>query len=139
MRAPDISKKIKNSVTPHDNLYRGVAEAIYGGRKEVDVRTKPRVLELLRADGFWLIDAVEMPINKATTAVQFGRPTLALEEAVQRGKLHYFAFDNVLPVQGGLPITIDGEIVGAIGVGGTPTGAEATQCAEVGIAALRKP
>jgi uncharacterized protein GlcG (DUF336 family) len=70
--------------------------------------------------------------------VQFGRPTKALEEAVQRGKLHYFAFDNVLPVAGGLPILIDGEMVGAVGVGGTPTGSEGTQCAEAGIAALQK-
>ena len=77
-------------------------------------------------------------MNKATTAVQFGRPTKLLEEAVQRGKLHYFSFDDVLPVEGGLPITVAGEIVGAIGVGGTPTGAEGTKCAEIGIAALGK-
>ena len=77
-------------------------------------------------------------LNKATTAVQFGRPTKALEEAVQKGKLHYFAFDNVLPVAGGLPILVEGEMVGAVGVGGTPTGLEGTQCAEAGIAALLK-
>jgi glc operon protein GlcG len=77
-------------------------------------------------------------LNKATTAIQFGRPTSALEEAVQRGKLHYFAFDNVLPVAGGLPIMIEGAMVGAIGVGGTPTGAEGARCAEIGIAALAK-
>jgi hypothetical protein len=47
-----------------DNLYRGVAEAVYGERDDVDVRDKSAVLERLREDGFWLIDAVEDPVNK---------------------------------------------------------------------------
>ncbi len=50
----------------YDNLYRGVAQAVYGNRDDVDIRDKPRVLELLRDDGFWLIDAADDPINKAT-------------------------------------------------------------------------
>ena len=54
----------------YDNLYRGVAEAVFGGRPDVDLRDKPRVLELLRADGFWLIDAVEHPIDKASPSTR---------------------------------------------------------------------
>ena len=46
-----------------DNLYRGVAEAVYGDRG-IDLRDKTRVLELLREDGFWLIDAVPEPVNR---------------------------------------------------------------------------
>lgn len=47
-----------------DNLYRGVVEAVYGERADVDLRDKPAVLERMKADGFWLIDAVDMPVNK---------------------------------------------------------------------------
>lgn len=51
----------------HDNLYRGVAEAVYG-QEGVDLRDKRRVLDRLREDGFWLIDAVEEPVNKLPPA-----------------------------------------------------------------------
>jgi hypothetical protein len=47
-----------------DNLYRSVAEAVYGEDRNVDLRNKPAVLDRLRQDGFWLIDAVETPVNK---------------------------------------------------------------------------
>jgi hypothetical protein len=47
-----------------DNLYRGVAEALYGERPNFDVRKKTAVLDQLKADGFWLIDAVDTPVDK---------------------------------------------------------------------------
>jgi hypothetical protein len=49
-----------------DNLYRGVAEAVYGECADFDVRDKVRFLEHLRDDGFWLIDAVDEPIDKTS-------------------------------------------------------------------------
>lgn len=73
---------------------------------------------------------------KAATAVQFGRPTKRLEEAVASGRLHYFAFEGALPVDGGIPIEIDGQIVGGIGIGGTTSAGQATECAEAGLAAF---
>jgi hypothetical protein len=48
----------------YDNLYRGVAQAVYG---RAWVSEKVKVLERLRDDGFWLIDAVEHPTNAART------------------------------------------------------------------------
>lgn len=54
----------------YDNLYRGVAEAVYGTNADVDVANKPSVLARLRDDGFWLIDAVEHPINKVSTSAR---------------------------------------------------------------------
>jgi len=48
-----------------DNLYRAVAEALYGLDEEAVKQTpKTQVLERLQADGFWLIDAVEEPVNR---------------------------------------------------------------------------
>jgi hypothetical protein len=64
-----------------DNLYRGVATAIYGERPDFRIRDKPAVLEWLRRDGFWLIDAVPDPINQLTPsqrrrAIREGVPRL---------------------------------------------------------------
>ncbi len=47
-----------------DNLYRGVAEAVYGENPDFTVEGKEPVLQSLRRDGFWLLDAVRAPINK---------------------------------------------------------------------------
>ena len=54
----------------YDNLYRGIAEAIYGLEPDFDVRAKTVVLERLQTDGFWLIDAVERPVNKLSHAAR---------------------------------------------------------------------
>jgi uncharacterized protein GlcG (DUF336 family) len=59
-----------------------------------------------------------------------------MEDVVAAGRPHVLAFENVLPVEGGLPIAVDGTIVGGIGIGGTTSGPDATQCAEAGLAAL---
>src|SRR5690606_22746825 len=48
----------------HDNLYRGVAAAFYGTELGFDPSEKLAVLDRLRADGVWLIDAVDEPIDK---------------------------------------------------------------------------
>jgi len=51
-----------------DNLYRSVAVALYGETPSFTVRDKPAVLARLREDGYWLIDAVDRPINKSSNA-----------------------------------------------------------------------
>jgi glc operon protein GlcG len=73
---------------------------------------------------------------KAKSALTFGRPTSALEAAVAGGKPHYFAFDDTLPVTGGLPIVVDGDVIGGIGVGGGPGGREAVACAEAALESI---
>ncbi len=54
----------------YDNLYRGVASALYGDDSSFRVERKEEVLQRLSADGFWLIDAVEHPINKSSTSAR---------------------------------------------------------------------
>ncbi len=53
-----------------DNLYRGVAQAVYGREPGFDVRAKPEILRRLQQDGFWLIDAVEQPVNKVSAPLR---------------------------------------------------------------------
>lgn len=67
-----------------DNLYRGVAEAVYAQRSDVDLLDKPAVLERLKNDGFWLIDAVTEPINKKRPGTRARAIASAAPELVER-------------------------------------------------------
>jgi hypothetical protein len=66
----------------HDNLFRGVAQAVYGD--PVDLRNKVAVLERLRDDGFWLIDAVERPVNKTTSGARRRAIVGAVPQLIER-------------------------------------------------------
>jgi glc operon protein GlcG len=71
---------------------------------------------------------------KAATATGFKRPTMLFEEGL-KSSVRYLGLSGALPLGGGIPIVVDGEIVGGIGVsGGTPQ--EDHQVAQVGIDAL---
>ena len=64
--------------------------------------------------------SVDIAIGKARTAVNFRRPTKALEDslAANGSALRILAVPGVMPLQGGLPIVVDGKIIGGIGVSG---------------------
>lgn len=68
----------------HDNLYRGVAAALYGTEPSLDIRDKPAVLKRLRNDGFWLIDALEDPVNHLTRRERLSRLRLAAPRLAER-------------------------------------------------------
>jgi len=74
-------------------------------------------------------------IGKARTAARFKRPSRLLEESVAGGRLALLAVDDALPMQGGLPIIVDGHSIGAIGVSGV-TAAQDEQVALAGLAAF---
>jgi uncharacterized protein GlcG (DUF336 family) len=75
--------------------------------------------------------------QKARTAVDFRRPTAALQEAVAQGGVHLrlLAATNMLPFEGGVPLMRDGQVVGGIGVSGMQSGQDA-QVAAAGAAVL---
>ena len=71
--------------------------------------------------------------NKARTAANFKRPTKALEDLVTAGRTVFLAIDGLLPLQGGVPVTIEGKVIGAVGVsGGTASQDEQVALAAVG-------
>lgn len=93
-----------------------------------------RLLLLHRRDGAQL-GSVDIAIQKATTAVLFKRPTKALDDAVSDGRMALLAVDDILPLEGGLPITVDGEVIGGIGVSGAQSFQDA-MIAQAGIGGL---
>jgi glc operon protein GlcG len=82
------------------------------------------------------IAAVNLAIGKARTSAQLKRPTKALEDAIAAGRNALLRLGDVTPVQGGLPIVIDGKFVGAIGVSGMASNQD-EQVASAGLAALK--
>lgn len=68
----------------YDNLYRGVALAVYGDRDDFNIQNKRDTLEWLRDDGFWLIDAVENPINKSSSSARRHAISAAVPRLVER-------------------------------------------------------
>lgn len=74
-------------------------------------------------------------IEKARTAATFRRPTKMLEESIAGGRVATLGLVGALPIEGGLPIVIDGKVIGAIGISGL-TSPQDGQVAQAGLAAL---
>jgi len=72
-------------------------------------------------------------IEKARTSARFKRPTKALQDAIAAGGegLRILGLRDATPLEGGIPLLIDGKIVGAIGVSGGAS-AQDGQCAKAG-------
>jgi glc operon protein GlcG len=81
--------------------------------------------------------SVPVAQGKAETAVNFRRPSKLFEDAVASGSLglRLLGMHNLLPLDGGLPLIIDGCVIGAIGVSGMQSTQDA-QVAAAGVAAL---
>jgi len=75
--------------------------------------------------------------DKARTAVRFKRPSKAFEDALVSGRMAILAMPGVIPIEGGIPLLVDGKIVGAIGVSGA-TSQQDGVCAQAGIDALAR-
>ena len=77
--------------------------------------------------------------GKARTALNFKRPSKALDDAIAAGGagLRLLAVKDITPLEGGVPITVDGKIIGAIGVAGALSSQDA-QIAKAGADALGK-
>ena len=75
------------------------------------------LLYLERMDGTQ-IGSIEIAQEKAKTAISFKRPTKSYQERVQGGANFILKLPNVIPVEGGIPIVVDNQYIGAIGVSG---------------------
>ncbi len=82
--------------------------------------------------------SAEIAIDKARSAALYKRPTKAFQDALEKGgiNLRLLALKGAMPLDGGLPIIMDGKLVGAIGLSGDLPQNDA-QCAAAGVAALK--
>ena len=81
------------------------------------------------------VASVEVGIGKARTAAIFRRPSKEFEDQVRNGRVAALALPGATPLQGGIPIVVDGKVIGAIGVSGN-TPQEDEDIAKVGATAI---
>jgi glc operon protein GlcG len=93
------------------------------------------VIQLSRMDAAQ-VASVEVGIGKARTAAIYRRPSRVFEEQIRDGRVAALALAGATPLQGGVPVLLDGVVVGAVGVSGdTPQVDE--DIAIAGVNALR--
>jgi glc operon protein GlcG len=93
----------------------------------------PIVVE--RMDHAAYVASVELAPGKARTAALFKKPSQALEEAINQGRVAAVTAQGFIEMQGGLPIVVDGEVIGAVGAS-FDTPEHDVQIAQAGLAAL---
>lgn len=93
------------------------------------------LLGFLRMDGASVV-AAETSMAKARTSALSGAPTKFLQDMVEKRPAMASGSTGLLPVQGGVPIRIENECIGGVGLGGAP-GEEDERIALVGVAALQ--
>jgi uncharacterized protein GlcG (DUF336 family) len=62
--------------------------------------------------------SIDVAIRKARTAQAFKRPTKVFEDAIAGGRTALLGLEGIVPLEGGVPILVGGQLIGAIGVSG---------------------
>jgi glc operon protein GlcG len=75
------------------------------------------LIALERLDGTFTAGA-SISVGKAKTAVMFKRPTKFFEDVIKNGRTAMVALPDFTPLQGGVPIEYEGQIIGGVGVSG---------------------
>jgi len=96
------------------------------------------LIGLLRLDGAKLAP-IQIAMNKAWTAARERKPSGDIGRAVRDPQdgfdISYYGDPHYIGWDGGLPVVVDGEVVGAVAVSGL-SGAEDVELAEMGVAAI---
>jgi glc operon protein GlcG len=94
------------------------------------------LLLVQRLDGTFAA-AANIAIAKARSAANFQRPTSVFEDAIKNGRLSLVANPELMPLQGGVPIVVDGQVVGAVGVAGAASARQDEDIAKVAARAVK--
>ncbi|MGC1483550.1 MAG: heme-binding protein [Candidatus Acidiferrum sp.] len=84
------------------------------------------------------LGSAKVAIDKARSAALYKRPTKTFQDALAAGGegLRVLKLKDAVPIEGGIPLVMDGKIVGAIGVSGAASAQDA-QCAKAGADVLK--
>ena len=125
----------------------GARQVIAAAKREAVVKNAPggviavvddggNLIAVERLDGTFAAGA-NISIGKARTAALFKRPTRVFEELINKGRTAMTALTDFTPLQGGVPITLDGVIIGGIGVSGAASAQQDEELATAGAMALQ--
>lgn len=114
-----IDKKVLTLAEARKVVVAATAEATKNGWNVViavvDAAGYPLTID--RLDNAQL-PSVDISIGKAKTAALFRRPSAALEEAINKGRPALLSVEGHVFLQGGVPIIVNGDVIGAVGVSG---------------------
>lgn len=84
------------------------------------------------------LGSVEVAIEKAKSAALFRRPTKSFQDTLAAGGagLRLLGLTGAIPVEGGIPIIVDGKLVGAVGASGGSSDQDG-RTAQAGVAAMK--
>ena len=91
------------------------------------------LLYLARPEASFVAGA-NVSIGKARTSAIFKKPTAFFEDTINKGRFTMTALPDFTPLQGGVPIVHDSQIIGAIGVSGAKSAAQDEEVAKAGAA-----
>jgi glc operon protein GlcG len=93
------------------------------------------LIYLLRPDAAQ-VASTNVSVDKARTAAIYRRPSKDFEDQAANGRASALHLARAVPLQGGMPILSDGEVVGGVGVSGASSAAEDNELATLAAAAL---
>ncbi len=96
------------------------------------------LVALERLDGTFAAGA-RVSVGKAKTAVAFKKPTRFFEDLIRNGRTAMVALEDFTPLQGGVPVLVDGQVVGGVGVSGAASAAQDEELALAAAKALEAP
>jgi glc operon protein GlcG len=123
-------------------------DVISGAEAEAEKNNWPVVIAIVDTGGNLIMlqrldnaqfGSVEVARQKAWSAAAFRRPTKVFQDAIASGgaNLRLLSLPGASPLEGGLPLVVDGQIIGAIGVSGVMSEQDA-QIAQAGVDSLKK-
>lgn len=113
-----------------DVIAAGIAEATKRGWPEDFAVVDPggNLVAFARMDGAQLA-SISIAEHKARTAARYRRPTVIFENAVQKFGFNYIlTLDDVIASRGGIPLVVDGKIIGAVGCSGATGSQDEALC-----------
>src|SRR6476660_849305 len=104
----------------------GAQTVLQAAKDSAQQRNAPSAIAVVDAAGdllaFQRMDSVrpasaDLAIAKARTAARLQRPTAEIEDNINRGRTAFVTAD-IMALRGGMPIRVNGEVVGAVGIAG---------------------
>jgi glc operon protein GlcG len=80
--------------------------------------------------------SVQVALDKAKAAAMYRRPTKVFEDGIAKGRVALLGLTGATPIEGGLPIMVNGRVIGGIGVSGANADQDA-QAAQAGLNMLK--
>lgn len=127
-------------VVAADGAQRALAAAVTEAQRQgwavsiAVVDAAGELVAFLRMDGA-PYSSIDVSRAKARSAARFRRPTRVHDSTLTAGRLAILGLEGATPVEGGVPIEVDGVVVGAVGVSGV-TSPQDAQVAQAGARAV---